>query len=287
MKKYLLWFLALILITNACKEPNFDEENPQKMLLSFTPGNTLEYDETITDSTTLPSALSSLSPELKARYIAKMTRKWHVTVTVPDTNIKDFKIIRELITPALYDTLGPADKNIWKTETYNNVYKEYDKFGVLIRTVNLPSDTIEVDIFYMPFIYADNVAVTDSVRTLFKDEMTNEGQSVTDNGTIIISETSITEGIHNADVKATYDRDYLLPIKNEIIQNNEVVFTEYSYTSVINSFRIITETIEIFKNELDNVEKNNTLNMFPNVNDLEDFFEVEKVKVTVLSNITF
>lgn len=223
------------------EEPDFMEpvigKNNEPIKLSSPSTTFLSYYETIIDSTKLPIELESSSLDFKEQYVGKQESQWFVEITVPDPNINDFRVERELIIPSDFDLAPDKANQIWKTVVYNGILYSYNAADVLLSQEFLPPAIEPADLSTMPIIYADNIEVSDSTKQEFENSLIAQGQSVSNSKNEIISETSYSAEGRNVDLKAWFLGSHLLPIKSIVEEGGQTIFQEELFYINVGEYR--------------------------------------------------
>ncbi len=159
-------------------------------------GGTLSYDETVTDSTLLPSIFADSSDTWKLSFTNRQTSVWHMVVSIPDTNNHYFKYVKTLTTPSVRDTSMPASSQVWKVVSYGTNVSEYDQAGNLVNSFTVPLDTDDLN--ELPMMAEDTFTATDSMRNVFPPIRDLSGSNVNHGNAVYNSDATLRGNIKTA-----------------------------------------------------------------------------------------
>lgn len=252
-------------------------------MASMRQGQTIEWDETVTDTVKPPASLNDSSSEFRNLAIRRQIAKYHVIVSIPDSTVQHFRIERKVTQYAQRDTMG--GQRISKVVTYGSQQTSYDQDNVSIGTTTLAGGDSTEDFAELPFFeYRPDTVQTDSQRTKFVDTMTSLGATVTNLGSDGYKvEMNFVDGSTTWTSAAYFDHDYLTMTHMSSTGGGTVTDVYYSYTSVggykINTQRITTATTTP-PSDWRSLYSTNA----PQVN--SDSFTAPTVTTLVLSNIS-
>ena len=274
--------IALIFF-EACKAPVAGPESFRlRSTIAMKLGGTLSYDETVTDSTVLPSIFADSSGSFKQSFTNTQTTIYHVVVSIPDTTKPWFKTVKTITTPSVRDTSMPAGSQIWQTISYGTNVSQYDQTGDLVNSFTVPSDTD--DLLALPMMAEDTFTVTDSMKTVFTTGLTGVGQSVTTSGSEIIASGSIPDT--TSFTATSYYNNVHLTIDSSIILSGSSPFisSHYSY-STIGAYRVATGITDVRYLSLPTAQRDSISGWTPEFN-FSALYTSAHVTVTTISDVT-
>lgn len=205
------------------------------MYSSLQQGQTIEWDEEIIDSLIMPACLQDSPTVFKAEMMKPRREKWHVTVSIPDSNVRQFRIERELTVKPIWDSLALPSQRVHKTVSYGTSFASYTASSALIGSYTMPGSLDDADFADLPFFeYRPDSIVTSAYRDEFMDSLSSAGATVTDLGTggIRAVQSFSREGATYTST-AIFDRDYLT-ISSTKIEDQSRILSEatYQYTPI-------------------------------------------------------
>lgn len=246
-----LLFIAItaLFAIAGCSNPSVDPLQYEKPF-GLMQGQTLSWVEEMIDSVALPQELYGASAAERKAFINKNVSRWQVNVTIPDSNIKHFRIEKILLQIADRDTLVSPDAQIWRTVMYGNSYSEYNKYNNLIRTSTLDG-TDTADIHSLPLIYTSSTSLTDSMVQIGISSMQNAGYSITQNATTVTATKSESEYGATWQMESVFDKTYF-GIQSSIMRRNGTIWSGESITyNNFGDYRIATSIITVSPMTLD------------------------------------
>ncbi len=236
----LIFLLSIIL--NGCKDANktISTTSFNKILV----GQTLSYDEEVIDSLELNSTQFNLPEKEKSLLINKNCSETHVIVSVPDTNVKSFKIVRTILKMSDRDTLANEKNQIWKSELYNSTYKKFDRNNNLIRIENLPKAISEPNINEIPLSISYPNKVTDSIRLIFKNKCKEDGSTVNELGNFIKVVSILNDNSIEWKIETLFDRNYLCIDSLTTFKENELWNSVKNTYQTIGNYRVAVKIID-------------------------------------------
>lgn len=289
LKKMYITAIIFIVALSSCDVFENENKNPVSSKQNMIQRNgTISWIEEIVDSTTLPQSLNNLSIEEKRLYINKNTQRWQVIITVPDTNIKEFRVERILLDIAARDTTVSPSRQIWRTVYYNGTIQNYDKYDNLMNSTYIQPTSDEADISTIPLTHTDDIVLSDSLVNIFKTALEANGETVEEIGNQIKSSITKVEDGNTFNYYCYFDKDYFLPqVMKRYISGDLIFQIKFSYLQS-NGYRICNKIIENSKIRPSiGTQAKATAELKNSIGDYTGIDELETVTITTYSNITY
>jgi hypothetical protein len=275
---------SIAFFLTSCTHPVANEpRNSLHLTMAMKLGGNLTYDETVTDSTVLPSNFIDSSTTFKAIFCNSQTSSYHFVVSIPDTSLPYFQTVQTLTSPSVRDTTGPGGSQLWKTVTYGGTADDYDSSGALANSYTLTLDS--ADLNGLPLIATDTVTANDSIRTLFEANMTSNGQTVTTGtGGEIISSASV-PGVSGFSGIAYFNPNYLT-MDSVVLSKSGSQYSRshISYTTV-GAWRVASFITDWNYLTLPSTEQS-AITTAANGDDYSYLYSTVHVKITTISDIS-
>ena len=256
------------------------QANHARYTIAMKQGGALEYDETVTDSTVLPSQFADSSADFKSLISNAQTTTYHVRVTVPDLSVPYFQTERTITTPSIRDTSKSAATQVWKVKTYGTSCYEYDANNNLINSFSITADTADLE--GLPMLAVDTVTANDSMRSIVTTGITYAGQSASTTGTEIIASGPIPNT--SSTMTIYLDKTNLTEDSSQVITDGDVNYCSRQTYTTVGGFRIATGIVAITSCSVPS-ETRTSYEETSNGFDISFLYQSTHVKATTISNI--
>lgn len=288
-KSMIFYFVVITfcsIILYSCNDDTITTPINKNMLLSIPFGTVASWDEEIIDSNFVGPLQASLTPEEKLHFANRQYSKWHVIITIPDTNIKNFRIERTLLIPSSRDSAVPAANQIWRTVTYGTQFSAYDKDNVLLFTKVLEISNFEENLSFVPIEGGQSSNLPDSVVNKVVDSLNILGHYVNVLANHIEYISNFIEDGLNISVNIKLNKSNLTESSSQLTVGGVLKNISYTTYQTINNYSAIAtrETHTFVKK--DNYVESFLNSNFPTVN-VSPYMEYTSVEKISYSNIQF
>jgi hypothetical protein len=230
--------LCILLFFWSCKAPlTATEKLKLRTTEAMKLGGVLTYNETVTDSTVLPSIFADSSGSFKEAFTNPLTSTYSVAVSIPDTTRPWFQTTTTLTTPSARDTSMPTANQIWQTVAYGTNVTQYNLAGGVVNTFTVPSDSDDLN--DLPMLSEDTLTATDSMTTVMKSGLTGSGLSVSYSGSEIVASGAIPDTTSFTSY-SYYDPVHLTMDSSKLYYSGSPYSTNHFSYSTIGAHRVAT-----------------------------------------------
>ena len=280
----ILAFCSIIL--ESCNDDQIMTPLNKNMLMSIPFGTVASWDEEIIDSNAIGALQATLTPDEKIHFTNRQYSKWHVTITIPDTCIKNFRIERTLLIPSSSDSAVPPENQIWRTVTYGTQFSAYDKDNVLLFTKYLDMSSFAENLSFIPIEGGELSNLPDSIVSQVVDSLNVLGFSVSVLANHIEYISNFTEEGKSTSVKVKLNKSNLTESNSEITVGSVLKNMSNTTYQTVNNYSAIASRITYTF-----VKKDTHVESFLNTNfstiDVAPYMEYVSVEKIIYSNIQF